>query len=333
MEMENNATPSPTEELKQLLPDRSAQFAWLVLAAVLAWFSWPTITHMIGIWWSQEDYQHAFFVPIFSLFLLWIRRGMILKSAGRGHAWGLAFFGLWALMRWIAVYFNYGSLPEMSLLPFFAGLALFVGGWQGLLWAWPSIVMLFFMIPLPGVAQVLFSEKLQQISTHISLFVIQTLGIPSVAQGNVIMLPDDRLLRVEEACSGLRMFMLFFAICLGAAFVTRRPLWEKLLLVGSAPLIAVLSNVFRVVLTGVCYEVAARWATVVDVQTVFDIAHKGAGYLMMPIGLLLLWLEMALLSKLFIEPMDTRLLVGTMLAGVGRESQTTSALRRRETRG
>ena len=90
-----------------------------------------------GRTWTQDDYQHGPFVPLFSLFLLWYRRDMIIPFAGRGSWWGLPFLALWAVMRWAAVYFNFGSLPEYSMLPFFAGLALFVGGWQALRWAWP----------------------------------------------------------------------------------------------------------------------------------------------------------------------------------------------------
>ena len=80
---------------------------------------------------------------------------LVVVSARHDHSvrrprkwWGLAFLALWALMRWAAVYFNFESLPEMSMLPFFAGLALFVGGWQAFRWAWPAIVFLVFMIPL-----------------------------------------------------------------------------------------------------------------------------------------------------------------------------------------
>ena len=183
---------------------------------------------------ASDDYQHGPFVPLFSLFLLWYRRDMIIPFAGRGSWWGLAFLALWAAMRWAAVYFNFESLPEYSMLPFLAGLALFVGGWQALRWAWPSIVFLIFMIRLPGDVQSLLSLQLQGIATRLSVYVIQTLGIPAMAVGHVIQLSDDRQLNVAEACSGLRMMMMFFAMCIGAAFVVRKPVWEKLFIVASA---------------------------------------------------------------------------------------------------
>ena len=198
-----------------------------MLAVAFVWFYWSSIHKLGRIWWTQEDYQHGFVVPIFAVVLLWLRREMILPFAGRGSWWGLAFLALWALMRWAAVYFNFEGLPEMSMVPFLAGVALFVGGWQGFRWAWPAVLFLVFMIPLPGAVQGMARLQMQTLATKLSVFVIQTLGIPAVPEGVVIQL-TDKPLRVAEACSGLRMLSLFFAACVGAAFIIRKPLWEKL---------------------------------------------------------------------------------------------------------
>jgi exosortase len=238
---------------------------------------------------------------------------MIPTAGGEGSLWGLAFFAVWAVMRSAAIYFNFGSLPEMSMIPFLAGTALFVGGWQGLLWAWPAIIFLFFMIPLPGAVQGLASEQLQAGATKLSTYVIQTLGIAAISQGNVIQLAE-RPLEVARACSGLRMMMLFFALCIGAAFIVKRPLWERLVMIASAAPIAVASNVARIVLTAVIYEFATLWPDLIDLDTAAELIHEWAGYMMMPIGLLLLLGEMTLLSKLMIEPVDHALVVSPAYA-------------------
>ena len=317
------------EELKRLLPAPSTQVAWLVLAAVFVFFYSSSIEYLTRTWYSQEDYQHGFFVPAFALVLLWIRRDMIVPFSGRGSWWGLAFFGLWAAMRMAAVYFNYGTVSELSIIPFFAGVALLVGGWQALRWAWPAIVFLFFMVPLPGAIQGLASQWLQTKATRLSVFVVQTFGIPAVAEGNVIRLTEHPL-EVARACSGLRMMMLFFAICVGAAFVSRRPLWERLLMVASAAPIAVAANVSRIVITAIVYEIAGRWPSVVNIETAGEIVHDWAGYIMMPIGLLLLLAEMYLLSKLLIAPVHDRPLVAShVLAQSSPDSTTQRLLRKR----
>jgi exosortase len=293
-----------------MMPSPRARWAWLAVAVVFVACYWASIKHLTNVWWSQDDYNFCFFVPPFALYLLWHRRELFPKDTNYGNWWGLPMFVLWALMRWVAVYFNYGSLPEMAMIPFFAGVALFVGGWQGMRWAWPSILFLIFMLPLPGAVEDFSRERLQYVATTLSVFVIQTLGVAATADGVVIQLAH-RTLRVAEACSGLRMMMLFSAICLGAAFVGRKPLWEKLVIVASAVPIAIAANVLRIVLTAGLCETARLWPSLFNEETAEKFMHDMAGLLMMPIGLGLLLLEASILSKLLISPDSS----GSLLSG------------------
>jgi exosortase len=304
------------EDLRQIIPTPGVLAALACLLVAFCWFNWQSFGVFVRVW-SQPDYQHGPFVPLFSLFLLWVRRDMLIPFTGRWSWWGLAFLALWAWMRLAAVYFNFGSLPEMSVLPFFAGLALFAGGWQVLRWGWPAIVFLAFMLPLPGDIQQGLSQQLQGIATRVSVFIIQTLGIPSVAIGHVIHLTDNRPLEVEQACSGLRMMTMFFALCIGAAFLIKKPLWEKLLIIASAAPIAIVSNVARIVITAICFEIAWRWPSLINLEKTSEVIHDWAGYLIeMPCGMLLLWLELTLLSKLLIPPLEERpLVMGSLLTG------------------
>ena len=71
-------------------------------------------------------------------------------------------------------------------------------------------------------------------------------------------------------------------------------------MIGSAAPIAVASNVARIVLTAVIYQFATFWPSLIDLDTAAEVIHQWAGYMMMPIGLLLLLAEMSLLNKLMI---------------------------------
>lgn len=301
-------TESYTQELKRWIPDRPAMIAWLAVIGAAAWFFRPSFSVLLRAW-QQPEYGHAYFVPVFAVFLLWHRRAMMdTPPSHAGVWWGLVCFLVWAPMRWTAVYFNYGALTEMSILPFLVGLTLLVGGWRALSWAWPAIAFVFFMIPLPGIVAEALSQPLQAVGTRVSVFIIQTLGIPAVAQGNVIVLTEKEL-GVVEACSGLRMMMLFFAICAGAALVIRKPLWERLVILFSAIPIAVLANVIRISLTAILCEIAHTWPSVISMETADAFFHDMAGLLMMPVALLILWAEMYLISKLMVEPLPDRPLV------------------------
>jgi len=312
---------NPKEELREFLPTPAVLMAWLVVAAAFYWFHRASIDHLFRTWQTEEDYGHGFVVPLFSLALLWLRRDMLKSCTGKGSWLGLAILAVWAALRSVAVYFNYASVPEYSILVFLTGVALFVGGWPALRWSWPAIAFLFFMIPLPGAVQGAASQWLQGIAARMSGYVIQTLGIPAIVEGHVIQLSDaSKPLDVAAACSGLRMLMLFFAMCVAMAFVVRRPLWEKLVLVVSAVPIAVASNVLRIVLTAVFCEAVHLWPSMfqsLNIENPQEIIHNWVGYVvMMPAGLLLLWAEMALLSKLMVEPLPDRpLVMGKMLVG------------------
>ena len=317
METERMTDSNRNVQLQDLMPDAWTLVAWLALLVAFLCFYWSSCDYLFRAWVGQEDYQHGFFVPIFALFLLWYRREMIVPFSGRGSWWGLGFLAIWLVMRLVSVYFNYGSLPHMSILPFFAGLALFVGGWQGLLWAWPAIVFLMFMIPLPAAAQGLVAQKLQGLATQLSGFVIQTVGIPAMVVGHTVQIKGaPEPLDVAEACSGIRMMMLFFALSVGMAFVVKRPLWERLLIVVSAAPIAVISNVARISMTGILGELARAWLA--KPEGTCHVIHDWAGYLMMPLGLVLLWVELVLLSKLMISPLPERpLIVGGLVPEEG----------------
>ncbi len=309
MSMESKRDRTWQEDLQQFVPGPQVLLAAVVLVGCFIWFYWSSFA-LCRRTWAQDDYQHGPLVPLFSLFLLWYRRDLIIPFAGRGSMWGLPFLALWAVMRWASVFFNFGSLPEYSMLPFFAGLALFVGGWQALRWSWPAIFFLLFMLPLPGDAQGFFSQQLQYVATKTSVYVIQTLGIPAMAVGHKIQLTDDRQLNVEDACSGLRMMMMFGAMCVGVALVVRKPLWEKLLIVASAIPIAVLGNVMRIVVTAIGSEIVHRYFTTMDPGQVVNTIHDWAGiFIEMPTGMVLLFIEWTLLSKLLISPLSERPLV------------------------
>ncbi len=153
------------------------------------------------------------------------------------------------------------------------------------------------MIPLPGAVAGALSHPLQRIATLGSVYLLQVVGIPAVDQGNVIWLTEGKI-GVVEACSGLRMLIVFFAITVGATFVISRAWWEKALIAASAVPIGVAANIIRITVTGVVYERYSR-------EFAEKLFHDLAGWLMMPAALIMLGIELYLLSRLFFEPPTT----------------------------
>jgi exosortase len=261
------------------------------LAAVL-WAHWSSLRDVVACWAHDPQYSHGYLVPLFALALLWLRRAMRPRLC-QPSWWGLAVLASGLGLRLFGTYFYFIWLEQLSLLPTLAGLFLLIGGVQALRWAWPAVAFLGFMIPLPYNLSVKLTGPLQQLATVVCTFLLQTLGVPAVAEGNVIQLSEVQI-GIVEACSGLRMLVIFFALSTAVALVVRRPLWERLVVAGSAIPIALVSNVIRITVTGLLHElVSSDFANMVF--------HDLAGWLMMPLALGMLWLELTLIGRLLIE--------------------------------
>jgi len=272
-------------------------FAVLALVAVLAWSYRSPAVLLAGRWWHDPDYLHGSLVPIFSGVLLWLRRDMIAeitRAPLRGSWCGLAFLVVGAAMRWLSAYYYFALIHPLSLVPCLVGVVLLVGGWPALRWAGPSVAFLVFMMPLPSFIAGMASHPLQRAGTIASTYLLQMVGVPTVAKGNVIVLTSAKL-GVVDACNGLRMMMLFATVCTGAALVMKRPWLDKVIIVLSAAPIALVANVLRITLTGILHETTT--AEVADF-----VFHDLAAWLMMPTAVVLLWVEMGLLSKLLVPP-------------------------------
>jgi exosortase len=275
------------------LGSRVAVWSGLVLASFILAY-WSTFSGLTHTWATDPIYSHGFFIPVFSAVVLWMRRGQLKPELLRPSAWGLVWILAAALVRLSAAYFFLPWFGDLSLIPTLIGIALLLGGGHCLRWAWPSIAFLVFMLPLPFSIKWALSDPLQRIATLASTYTLQTIGLPALSKGNIIIV-DDVSLGVEEACNGLGMLVVFFALATALAFVLDVPLWEKGLLVLSAVPVALLSNIGRIVLTGGMSQIfGAKVAHVVF--------HDWGGWLMMPLALALLGLEIRLLSWVLVAP-------------------------------
>ncbi len=267
--------------------------AFLAVGAIVV-SMWQPVGILLHRWINDPDYSHGFLVPMFSLYLLWHRRKLAAGLPRRPSLTSLVAAGI-AVVAAAGILFAsrvlfISILGPAALIPALTALLLAFGGWKALRWGWPSLVFLVFMLPLPGIVATMLSHPLQRIGTIASTVVLQTFGIPALSQGNVINLPEGQL-EVVQACSGLKMMSLFFAVCVGAALVVDRPWTDRLVIAVSAPPIALLANIFRITLTGLLIHFAGhagQWE------------HDLAGWLMMPVAVLLAFGELAILDRLFV---------------------------------
>ena len=263
-----------------------------LLGVALIWSYWPSVTDMTTRWSEDPRYAHGYLVPVFSFALAWSRWQPEVATAG-SRAWGVVWLAAGAGLRLVGTLVYFDWLEAVSLLPSLAGLCLLLGGWGSFRRTWPAIAFLGFMLPLPYQVEMALGWPLQRIATRASAYALQILGMPALEEGNLIRMKEVTI-GVVEACNGLGMLVVFFALATGVALVSRRTSLERIVVIASAIPIALIANVARITLTGVLHEtVGERIANLVY--------HDLAGWLMMPLALALLGIELQVLSRLTVE--------------------------------
>ena len=255
--------------------------------------------------WSMDQYSHGWLIPLFAVALIWMRREPF-RDVPMSHRWigvGLIAFGIaLRIFGTISVVFTFNNL---SLIPCILGIFVMVGGLPVLRWAGPAIVFLIFMFPLPRVLHDGITRPLQTLGSMCSSYALVTLGVNAVREGNNIFLGlSEEAMNVADQCSGLRMLTIFSGLACALALLSRdRPWWERVLIVLSAVPIALASNVIRITLTGLLFNVdlSSLGAGEQVLGLIKRFFHDFPGWIMMLIGLGLLYLEMAILSNIVID--------------------------------
>jgi len=263
-----------------------------LVATALFWSYWPVLCEAAARWAHDPRYSHGFLVPFFACYLLSTRRpersGFVPASCP-----ALFLFAAGAALRLFGAYLFMSWFELVSLLVSLAGVSLLWGGWSSLRRSWASIVFLIFMVPLPFRVEGSLGAPLQRLATVASACVLQVFGLPAFSSGNTIVI-DDFHIKVIEACNGLGMAYMFLACSVGAALLVRRPFLDSAILIASAIPIALAANIARIVATGLLHQVVGR-------RIALAVYHDLAGWLMMLMALVILWLLCKLIPHLFIE--------------------------------
>ena len=248
---------------------------------------------LVDQWNRDPNYSYGFFVVPIAAMIFWSRRGMLDRAQMNPRWWG--FLPLLAVVAFRHQLYEWNEqFVETATIPVVAGgLVLALGGWHLMRVAYPSVIFLLFMLPLPQSINQWLAQPLQRLATLGSVGLLQTFGLPVMSEGNVIVVGATPL-EVARACNGLSMLLSFVTLIAATVILVRRPAWERFILMLSAIPIALVSNILRISATAVCYH---RFGQVAGDK----IAHDFAGWMMMPLALALVWLELRVMAWLFVE--------------------------------
>lgn len=205
---------------------------------------------LIFQWWTDPNYGHGFFVPLFSGYILWQQRERWMNTEIKPSN-----FGFLVMLGAVGLLFI-GSLgaelftSRFSLLVLIAGIILFLAGWKMLRAVAFPLAFLVFMIPIPVIVYNQITFPLQLIASRLATFWLEMVQVPVLRDGNVLVL-SDLSLEVAEACSGIRSLMSLIALAVAYGHFAEPRRWVRYALVLLMVPSAIVTNAMRIVGAGV----------------------------------------------------------------------------------
>lgn len=263
---------------------------WLLVALVITFIAYfGGLTDLVSRWNSQEEYGHGYFIPLISLWLLWLRKDALIAAIGESSWVGplLVLIGCIGLLlgELTAIY----VLIQFSFLLAIIGIVLAYGGKSLLKVALLPIAFLVFAIPLPYFVGAQLSWRLQLTSSDLGVSFLRLLGYSVYLEGNVIDLGAYKL-QVVEACSGLRYLYPLLSIGFLMAYMYKGKLWQRILICLSTIPITVIMNSLRIAMVGVLVD---QWGN----GMADGFLHYFEGWIIFMVCLAILIAEIMLMEK------------------------------------
>jgi exosortase len=225
-------------------------FATLALSSLVVIMYASVLSSLARQWWNDPNYGHGFLVPLFAGYVLWSKRDQWHTLPFRPNNFGFAIMLFAIGLRVLGMLGAELFLTRLSLVVLISGMVLFLAGSQALRWMAFPLGYLLFMIPLPAIVYYQLTFPLQLLASRLGSAGLVALGIHTVREGNLLILPNCTL-NVVEACSGIRSLLSLLAAVVAFAYLAEPSRWKRgVLAIASIP-IAIASNGLRLVATGV----------------------------------------------------------------------------------
>jgi len=210
----------------------------------------PVLGSLMRQWWSDPNYGHGFFVPIFAGYVLWTERHRWSAQLFRPNNFGLAIMLFAIGLRILGMLGAELFMARLSLVILISGIVLFLAGRRALRSVAFPIGYLLFMIPLPAIVYYQLTLPLQLWASRLGAAGLVALGIHTVREGNLLILKNCTL-NVVEACSGIRSLLSLLAAVVAYGYLSEQSARRRSVLAIASIPIAIATNGLRLVATGV----------------------------------------------------------------------------------
>ncbi len=280
----------------------------LIIGILFCYLFRVEIRAITNSWLTDRSWSHGFLIPLFSLYFINQRKEEILRSI-QNNELKPNYAGLLFLICSVLFYpFNivqlqYGYLRPIGMIAALGAIVLFLGGWRLVKYTWLPIVFFIFAVPLPRRYYVSLTMPMRHLAASVATALLNLVGgMQATVNGVVIEViykgrQLNPSLNVAEACSGMRLLMAFLTLGVIMAYLHKRPLWQRLVLLVSTIPIAIFCNIVRVTATGFIY-------VLLHPKYTQGIYHDGLGFMMLPLAFGLYGFLAWFMSSLFIEASD-----------------------------
>ena len=218
-----------------------------IIAGLVIFLYFPELKFTIHEWFDDYQYSHGILIPFVSGYLIWRKREDLRTSIVQPDMKGLIVLltGISLLIIGYAAYEPF--IRRYSLIITIMGLTYFLLGKQISKILLFPVGYLIFMIPMPYIFFRSMAIHLRPINTKAACAVSEFLGIPLVQDGATLYLPNATL-QVIDWCTGIQSIIAVSALSVLYANLTQRSIVSKIILVVLAIPLAIMGNIFRIIL-------------------------------------------------------------------------------------
>lgn len=245
----------------------------------------------------DEESSHIWLVPFLAGWLAWIRRRQLFAVQPANSLLGPMLVALgWYVSHW-GFYGAKQSPWHFGALLVLIGCLTTIFGARVLQSVWPAVLVLAFLVPVPGMVRQQISIPLERATAGVTSTLLGWFGAPVTRSGNQILI-NKYPVTVAEACNGLRMIFPLFLIVYVFCFTLPLRTGIRWLLLLTSPLCAVIFNVLRLLPTVLLFGYAP--------ERIAKIFHEYSGWPMVTIAFIGLMIFVYLLQRCGVPLMRKR---------------------------
>ena len=233
----------------------------LMLFLGAAWLAsvWPGMVNIFKEAMTNEEASHILLVPLIAAYIGFQRKALIAQTP-LSIRWPGVFISLLGVGLSEYGYVQYfKSVEQLGYLVVGLGMVVIALGWRILLPLWPVLVVMLFLIPVPGRIRAEIAIPLQAWTAQITEYILLGFGIDLYRLGNVLHV-NGQPVGIAEACNGARMVYAVFLVCYSYALTSSMRPWAQVCLLVLSPAIAIGCNIARVIPTVLMYGFSSEQA-------------------------------------------------------------------------